>query len=401
MSATKAGNEEAFLSLDDKALIPGNPSAEILFLSFFPTSEGFYDYENLRYIYQYKDHLGNVRLSFVKNSAGDLEIRDTNDYYPFGMSFLKNTTNSYYDPMAIPYNYKYNGKELQETGMYDYGARFYMPDIGRWGVVDPLAEMYQPMSTYNYGGNNPIYFIDPNGMNLDWYENESNGNISWHEGSAEIHGHKNLGASTSVGTSSSNGDGTWNDANYDLNSDGTITRQDGTTITGGASETSNGYTLTSGRYSGVQGSINEFVDGLMGNTPGNFSIAVGGANTNVGNSTYIPGLDHVVWAGNFFGGILNGGLGGKLDVKMSQSEAILGALEKMSGLSFGSNKDDSIIIQRPYYKADLTMGDTIQTVQKKDFPRINRGIDSLSEANAVNWMNSNKFMGYDKYKTSY
>ncbi|AZB11504.1 RHS repeat-associated core domain-containing protein [Chryseobacterium sp. G0162] len=65
------------------------------------------------------------------------------------------------------FNYKYNGKELQETGMYDYGARFYMPDLGRWGVIDPLAEKYFNISPFNYTANNPILYIDPDGMQLD------------------------------------------------------------------------------------------------------------------------------------------------------------------------------------------------------------------------------------------
>ncbi|KAA0128366.1 RHS repeat-associated core domain-containing protein [Chryseobacterium sp. SN22] len=130
-------------------------------LQFFPTAEGFYDYAKNQYIYQYKDHLGNVRISFGRDSSGNLELVDVNDYYPFGMNHLK-SGNSFFGVSSYK-NYKYNGKELQETGMYDYGARMYMADVGRWGVVDPLAETSRRWSTYNYAFNNPILFIDPDG----------------------------------------------------------------------------------------------------------------------------------------------------------------------------------------------------------------------------------------------
>jgi RHS repeat-associated protein len=137
---------------------------------------------NKTYEYQYflKDHLGNTRITFNENG----EVIQEDSYYPFGMQM---NGLCYETGLNYKNKYLYNGKELQdEFGLdwYDYGARFYDPQIGRWHVIDPNSEEYYNLSSYNYTSNNPIIFIDPNGCNLDWYQSAS-GNVIWQGGSAQ------------------------------------------------------------------------------------------------------------------------------------------------------------------------------------------------------------------------
>jgi RHS repeat-associated protein len=130
-----------------------------------PNGQGGYDYG-----YRLKDHLGNIRLTFVdfdhNGSIALSEITEENNYYPFGLKHqgYNNTISS--NANAVATKFKYNGKELtDELGLdlYDYGARFYDAALGRWHCHDPLAEAYYSYSSYNYTLNNPIRFVDPDG----------------------------------------------------------------------------------------------------------------------------------------------------------------------------------------------------------------------------------------------
>lgn len=152
-------------------------------LKFIATAEGYVNVttRGYNYVYNYTDHLGNIRLSYTKNTlAGNPPvIVEENNYYPFGLKH--NGYNNITPPNSV-YKYKFNGMQLQDElglNVYDFGARNYMPDLGRWANVDPLAEQFPSHSPYNYTLNNPLRYVDPDGRAPnDWIFHFCNGKFN-------------------------------------------------------------------------------------------------------------------------------------------------------------------------------------------------------------------------------
>ena len=117
--------------------------------------------QNPTFHYYEKDHLGSIRM--VVNERGTIE--QVNHYYPFGGVYGDLSYN------AEIQKSKYIGKEFDHMyglDWYDHGARMYDAAGLFWDRKDPLFSKYYSLSPYLYCGNNPVLYLDIDG--LDWYQ---------------------------------------------------------------------------------------------------------------------------------------------------------------------------------------------------------------------------------------
>jgi RHS repeat-associated protein len=102
--------------------------------------------------YQLEDHLGNA--SFTLTATGGAYRRE--EYFPFGETSFGSYTKK---------RYRFCGKERdEESGLYYYGARYYMPCQCRFVSVDPLAGEMPFFSPFSYASNNPVVLVDIDGL---------------------------------------------------------------------------------------------------------------------------------------------------------------------------------------------------------------------------------------------
>jgi RHS repeat-associated protein len=141
-------------------------------LRFIPHEEGRTRINNnTNYVFDYylKDHLGNVRMTITDDTTQPIPVIDATSYYPFGLTMSGVSSRA---AGKLENKFKYNGKELQSkefsdglgTEWYDYAARMYDNQIGRFFTVDPAINNYKSFSGYIYGADNPIRFIDIYGL---------------------------------------------------------------------------------------------------------------------------------------------------------------------------------------------------------------------------------------------
>ncbi|WP_417588811.1 SpvB/TcaC N-terminal domain-containing protein [Owenweeksia hongkongensis] len=164
-------DQSIYSSLTSYYCDPGfEPECLCSFSTYWATEADEEDCNAERIMYWYhSDYLGNTE--YVTDMNGDWY-----EYYwysPWGEALVENKaiTGTFMSP------YRFNAKELDhETGNYYYGARYYNPQTSIWLSVDPESARDPHMTPYHFVYNNPVMFVDPNG--LHGYIVDCDGNIS-------------------------------------------------------------------------------------------------------------------------------------------------------------------------------------------------------------------------------
>jgi RHS repeat-associated protein len=138
----------------------------------FPPLVDVYIYSLQQYVpdklyYFHANHLGSGSLITDENGR----TYQTLAYAPFGETLI-DIKNGTYDE-----RYKFGGKEKDdESGMNYFEARYYSSNYSVFISTDPMWAKYPGLSSYNYCGNNPIMFIDPNGEDIKVHYTDAEGN---------------------------------------------------------------------------------------------------------------------------------------------------------------------------------------------------------------------------------
>jgi RHS repeat-associated protein len=107
--------------------------------------------------YQYGNHLGSAVLETNEEGL----VISYEEYHPYGTSAYRSAKPGFEPSLK---RYRFSGKERdEESGLYYFGARYYLPWLGRWASTDP-AGFVSGANLYRFCTNNPIMFYDPNGM---------------------------------------------------------------------------------------------------------------------------------------------------------------------------------------------------------------------------------------------
>ncbi|GGH16502.1 hypothetical protein FAZ19_05730 [Sphingobacterium alkalisoli] len=138
-------------------------------IAFIHTGEGRARLSGTTYTYEYdiKDHLNNVRVTFIPDPANVnqtvAKVIQQNSYYAYGLPMYGDANLHLSYISGEKSKFLYSDKELYDQGglnWFDHGSRMYDPAIGRWSAMDPATQFANP---YLAMGNNPALYVDPNG----------------------------------------------------------------------------------------------------------------------------------------------------------------------------------------------------------------------------------------------